>query len=66
MNLQEIRGAYGDLLADSVIAELETFRRVEVDAARDEKRFALGLLGAEITLARPGLRTDSDRRAMTG
>ncbi len=32
-----------------VIAELETFRRVEVDAARDEKRFALGLLGAEIT-----------------
>ncbi len=32
-----------------VIAELETFRRVEVDAARDDKRFALGMLGAEIT-----------------
>jgi signal transduction histidine kinase len=32
----------------NVIAELDTFRRFEVDAARDEKRLALGLLGAEV------------------
>jgi signal transduction histidine kinase len=32
-----------------VIRELEAFRRLEVEAARDEKRHALGLLGAEIS-----------------
>jgi signal transduction histidine kinase len=31
------------------ISELETLRQVQVDAARDEKRWALGLLGAEIS-----------------
>jgi signal transduction histidine kinase len=32
-----------------VIGELETLRRFEVDAARDDKRLALGLVGAEIS-----------------
>jgi signal transduction histidine kinase len=32
-----------------VIAELESLRRFEVDAARDDKRLALGLLGAEVS-----------------
>jgi signal transduction histidine kinase len=31
------------------IAELETLRRFEVEAARDDKRLALGLVGAEIS-----------------
>ena len=32
-----------------VFAELETMRRLEADAARDDKRLALGMLGAEIS-----------------
>jgi signal transduction histidine kinase len=32
-----------------VIAEVEALRRLELDAARDEKRLVLGMLGAEIS-----------------
>ena len=51
LELLEIMAGLGAVALHNaqVFAELETLRRLEADAARDEKRFALGMLGAEMT-----------------